>query len=325
MKSLYPEETPIYRIYNLYDLITTLEKKKLRLASASLMEDKNELVGDYLLSINSSYGPESAYAHQKMVAEYEGARCSRYMICWSRSSDSIALWSLYSPTQEGVMAKSTMGKLKRCVDALFYQQPYDLAYSLPPNDPKDLYYPPKIDSVRYIDLSTTFQALTEIRANYKITVEAMRNTSRRTVERLRSAMDNRADESQKLFDSLGCEGLPFGLLKDKRYAHEEEIRAIIQLVRRDHRTKEEYESHRLAGLDDPVRPPASGDCPMNIFAPIEDDFIEELQIDGRLPLWKQDAISIILEKFGLPFTVNKAFVGTREREEWVSRLEDHFL
>ncbi|CAN7427428.1 hypothetical protein LJR231_002768 [Phyllobacterium sp. LjRoot231] len=312
-----PDDTPIYRMFNLHDLITTIENKELRMAQALTMEDKNELIGEYLLTFNSIFGPMTRGQHQERISAHPQSQAVRHMTCWTMAPDNIAVWALYSREYEGILVRSTIGKLKAAIETFYIKRNFAIAYSLEPNDPRDLFYPPEIGRVVYVDFSEMFDRVVEIRENYenKIRVSAEEAGSWDDLDVL-SALTWRDESSQELFRERGSSSLLSGLLKDKRYEHEREFRAIIRLVRRDERTKTEYESHPLAGLDDPIRIPPPVECLPNIFIPIGPHFIDTLQMDGRLPAWRRVAVEILFKKFGYDITPSSAFNSILEHEKW---------
>lgn len=106
------------------------------------------------------------------------------------------------------------------------------------------------------------------------------------------------------------------LLKDNRYMHEKEVRGIIQICRRDRRTVEEYQSHPMAGLDDPAKIIPPDDCEENIYIPIPEDFVRSIKLDSRLPDWKLSAVTAILEKYKIEITVSEAFSPEYDKGKW---------
>ncbi len=94
------------------------------------------------------------------------------------------------------------------------------------------------------------------------------------------------------------------------YAHEQEVRAVLELTRRDERTEEEYKAHPMAGLDDPAKAPKPDFCPSNIYVPIPEDFFDEIEVDGRVEEWQFEAMKLMFEKFELKLNKNDAFSDT---------------
>ncbi len=152
------DDTPIYRIYSFFDLINTLNTNSIRLSQASRMEDVNELFGIYFDVLRSAYGPQSAEQVRQIQAEFRKAQSHHYMTCWTRASENLAVWSLYSPGKDAIQVQTTYGKLREAIFAHFKKYPYSLAYNLQPNDPTDLLLPPKTGSVQYTDFMETYSS-----------------------------------------------------------------------------------------------------------------------------------------------------------------------
>ncbi len=82
---------------------------------------------------------------------------------------------------------------------------------------------------------------------------------------------------------------------------------MLSLKRRDSRTKEEYEAHPMASLDDPSRHPPKEGCPANLFLPFDSSNFSSFRVDGRVESYKFEAISNTLAKFGIKTTKSSAF------------------
>jgi len=302
------DNTPIFRIFNLYDLINTLSTGTIRLSQASRMEDTNELFGVYFDLFSSQFGPQSNEHADQSQAKFRAAQSHHYMTCWTRVSDNIAVWSLYSPHKDAIQVQTTYGTLRKALLSHFKNYPYSLAYKLEPNDPTDLFLPPQIGSVEYVNFREVYSKLRKQCAAYfseRDRVFASKVAGGGKSSKMTSELAEMDDEIRKrVFE----EPLPSGpLLKDYRYKHEQEMRFVLKLTRRDERTIKQYEAHPLAGLDDPARHPKAEDCPPNIFVPFLSSNFSDFQVDGRIEAYKFDAISYALAKFGIEVTKNSAF------------------
>ena len=302
------DDTLIFRIYNFFDLINTLETDSIRLSQVSRMEDPNELFGIYFDLFRSVYGPQIAEHVDQSQAEFRKAQSYHYMTCWTCVSDNIAVWSLYSPAKDAIQVQTTYGKLRKALVAHFNKHPYALAYKLQPNDPKNLFLPPKIGPVRYVDFREAYSTLRQQCVSYYNERDLWFDKQREG----KVDLQQQAEEWTKIDDEVRARvfeepRLSGPLLKDFRYQHEQEVRFVLSLKRRDGRTKEQYEAHPMAGLDNPTRHPGAEDCPPNVFVPFASSNLADFQVDGRVEGYKFEAISSALAKFGIEPTRNSAF------------------
>lgn len=302
------DDTPVFRIYNFFDLINTLNTNSIRLSQASRMEDANELFGVYFDLLRSVFGPQNLEQVDQTQAKFHASQAHHYMTCWTRVADNIALWSLYSPVKDAIQVQTTYGKLRDAISTHFQNNPYALAYKLPPNDPKDLFLPPNIGPVEYIDFKETYSTLKRQCEQYFDARDRFFDdqiASGTELARMGEGWPSRDDQiREQVFEEPRLGG---PLLKDSRYQHEQEVRFVLSLKRRDARTEEEYKAHPMAGLDDPSRHPPSEECPPNIFVPFASSNLMNFQVDGRVEGYKFEAISNALAKFGIETTKSSAF------------------
>lgn len=310
------DDTPIYRIFNLHDLINTLASNKIRLSQASQMEDTNELFGIYFDLLRSGFGVYDADSIDKTQSRFREAQPVHYMTCWTRVPDNISVWSLYSPSKDSIQVETTYGKMSEAILAHFNKYPFYLAYRLKPNDPMDLFRLPVFGPVNYIDFDRVYSKLRQQCVAYfaeqdswfdsKFREEGIGSSGR--YESIFRHSKEWADRDEKVRERIFEEPRYGGpLLKDHRYSHEQEVRFVLNLTRRDGRTKEEYEAHPMRGLDDPSRHPKPEDCPRNIFVPFASSNFTGFEVDGRVEDYKLEAINNVLSKFGFEASRNSAF------------------
>ncbi|NHF73987.1 hypothetical protein [Paracoccus xiamenensis] len=300
------DDTPIFRIYNIFDLINTLSTNSIRLSQVCRMEDPNELFGIYFRIARSMSPPFDAEHLDQSQREFRSAQSHHYMTCWTRVPQNIAVWSLYSPTRDAIQVRTTYGNLRRAMFAHFQAWPYAHAYKLQPNDQTDLFLPPAVGPVKYIDFEQAYS---------KIRRQLLEYNKEKEKWFLKNGGPEIEDIGEKWLQADGqikasvfSEPLLSGpLLKDIRYQHEQEVRFVLQLQRRDGRTKDEYEAHPMAGLDHPARPPKIEDCPPNVFVPFAATELDDFQVDGRIESYKFEAISNALGRFGVDVKLNSAF------------------
>lgn len=300
------DDTPIFRIYNLFDLLNTLSANSIRLSQVSRMEDANELFGVYFGIARSIFGPRSVDHLDQSQRKFQIAQSHHYMTCWTRVPQNIAVWSLYSPGKDAVQVRTTYGKLRKAMFAHFDAWPYTLAYQLQPNDQTNLFLPPKVGPVKYIDFKETYSKLRKQCVDYYEEKERWFAKNNKIGPREIGDKWPQADDQIRalVFSEPRLSG---PLLKDVRYQHEQEVRFVLELQRRDGRTKEEYEAHPLAGLNDPAGHPKVEDCPPNVFVPFTNSDLDDFQVDGRIEGYKFEAIENALGKFGIDVKLSSAF------------------
>jgi hypothetical protein len=303
------DDTAIYRIFNFYDLVNTLSNNKIRLSQVSRMEDPNELFGVYFDLMCSAIGKLWTHNIDATQRDSYKAQSYHYVTCWTRVPDNIAVWSLYSPARDAIQVSTTYGKLRDAIKTHFEENSYALAYQLDPKDPKDLFRSPDVGAVKYVNFKHTYEKIKQQRAAYskerddwwdaQIAKEGPRPLDKLFTnfkEQTDAWMSQEKDVRARIFDEPRHSG---PLLKDFRYQHEQEVRFVLQLCRRDGRTKEEYKAHPMAGLDEPVRFPKTEECPPNIFFPFTNANYSDIKVDGRIDEWKYEAMCKALSKFGI--------------------------
>lgn len=311
------DDTPMYRIFNLFDLVNTISTEKIRLSQASRMQDANELFGLYFDLLRSNFGPWNVDDINKVQQSFREAQSHHYITCWTRVPDNIAVWSLYSPAKDAIQAHTTFGSIRRALYSHFEAFPYARAYELEPNDPMDLFLPPNIGPVSYIDFRNEFGRLKQQCIEYfnerdhwfKAQINRKKNNNAQIqqtdLRNISMGWIEKEDEIRnRIFQAPRSGG---ALLKDHRYAHEKEVRFVLSLRRRDGRSKEECEAHPMAGLDDPSRHPEAKLCPPNVFVPFSRSEFSGFQVDGRMEGYKLEAINSILSEFGFTASRNDAF------------------
>lgn len=303
------DETKIYRIFNLYDLVNTLSEDKIRLGQASRMSDKNEMFGIYFDSLRSAFSPFTPESRDKLQNEFHLTQNFHYMSCWTRAPENIAVWSLYSPLGDAIQASTSYGKIKSAINKHYDFFGFAKAHKLEPNDPTDLFMPPYTGPVKYVDFHSEYLSIKEkfkkIDCKMEEWVGEWKGIDCNSHEDYIECFKERYD---KLFsEEFGGSERGGPLLKDEKYKHEEEVRFILSMTRRDGRTKEEYESHPFAGLDGPYRHPKPDLCPSNVFVDFDKENFIDFQVDGRIDDYKFKAIESIFLNFGFSVSRNKAF------------------
>ena len=300
MKDCISDSTEIHRIVNFFDLISTVKSRRLRFSQVAMMADKNEFFGFYFGLINSDFGPLFDWQIDDTLRSYQEAKSHHYVSCWTRSPNDIAVWSLYSPSHDGIQITTQYGRVREAAERHAEKNSRRLSVDLDVGDASNLFTEPTCGPVDYIDFERTYA---QIKANR---IERFRKRDELVLQQLRDGVDLRETRSDS--DSLDQEQYPSGpLLKDFRYSHEKEVRFVLELWRRDDRPLEVFKSDPMEALDWPARPPQAKDCPSNVYVPFEPDSILKLEADTRMEDWKFDAISSVLSDYGLKISRSSAF------------------
>jgi len=112
--------TRVWRYMSFAKLIDILQKKKLWLSSAELLDDKWEVMPDsqQLNSIinkrPSSISAEAVFEQTANTVKVQ--RKQTFINCWTASEhESHALWRIFCPSPEGVAIQTTLDRLKKSV------------------------------------------------------------------------------------------------------------------------------------------------------------------------------------------------------------------
>ncbi len=275
---------PIYRFVNFFDLYKLIKERKLRFTGLYQLNDNNEGLGKILRSLELTLAFPINSVHQKNT-EYPNIKHTTYVSCWTKNSDNIAMWMLYSPDKTGIRIKTTVSKLYAAIED--YKEEY------PRNDNKiEDFQPGQID-VFEMDYKDLREAKKQIESNNETAIIAMREATKGK---------SKADACRAWYKTMR-ECLKDNILdndamkyKDENYFHEQEIRGQI-----------EFEPTTEDALDYEVY------CDFKDFAAfvwikVGEDFVEEICIDPRCPGYKKEIFKKIIDPKGkLNFVESEAF------------------
>jgi hypothetical protein len=105
-------DTPVYRVFSLEKFLTSLHENSLFLVKTKLWEDPYEafLLKQLIWKID---GTENYPFSKNYVENFFGQ-------CWTFLNESNLLWKVYAPNNDGIVVKSTIGKI---VDLFIKDQP----------------------------------------------------------------------------------------------------------------------------------------------------------------------------------------------------------
>ena len=285
----------LYRIMSFFELYELLTNKRLKMTKLKLMEDLNE---GFAYSLNDllprTFNPVFFTSSNMNKETYNLVRESKFITCWTKEKESMAMWLLYSKDFKSIRIKTSKEKLKKVIDNYIDEIMY----------PKHLYsesrtlmsnMPTMIGDVRYVDFKDYKTKILEFKKEFDF---ELNNLKEKTDENYISLISKFFDKSEKL---LPLKDILF--LKNKAYSHENEVRAGISLVFRNDINNEEVKS-RLK-RDDESMSNLLGTFIFREFNPNDfenvyyidlkiDDFIEEICFDPRIPTYQKDIYTDIL-------------------------------
>lgn len=283
----------VYRTLDFYSAASIVTNRKLMFSRADTFIDKNEGIDRLLVQLELSHpnsGCGMGWTDSKSAQrEHERVKRSHFISCWTRTAESVAMWSLYSADLSSVRISTRLSKLQPVVETLLEK------YS--------------ITRLTKADLDTSVVVAVEGRiapVTYASLLYISNKVSRRAKARIRLAkryarhgrtmpLPNEVDprywqrEEQRQFDELRttCS------LKDSSFEHEGEIRLAIRLgeeVCRESVFKEQafadpkHEYHSIFGRNLKAWSFIhSVDLPEREFVDCPADLIESVAVDPRCP------------------------------------------
>lgn len=276
------ENEYIYRIMSIYEFYELYINKKLKLTRLSCQEDKNDGIECILSPINSNGHFPKGRAYSSLQ-EY---RKGRYISCWTKNYDSVAMWNLYSPSQESIRVKVKKEDVERFLS--LFSKKYDCFKQWDREDKNFI-----------LKNLVLFPQIFVKEASYENLRELLGNIDKNKAERLHKMKEKAknnpnywgGDEYMKDFmSSENNIDIPY-FIKDNSFAHEEEIRFSIMAGLKDDRYKnfEEYYS-KASELYIPMLDDTENILPPVLYADIKDDFIKEICFDPRMPNYKKETL-----------------------------------
>lgn len=281
-------DTPIYRFFDFFALADTIRNRRLRFAAPSTFPDKNEgleiIYNSLRAAVESNDGSYSGITSQEDILRIHNSLKQTSFVCsWTRESDSIALWSLYSADRCGVRISSTVPKLKAALDDFAHGNSMQLQFE------------------RFGMIDEASYAFVHGAAVREVSYDDLRSMHEDIL---------RNDRPQQGLADLVKKGVlePF-TLKDKAFIHEGEIRGIVIC-----------NSAIPSGSNGPFTftdsaPWLDGD---HVYVDIPVDFVESVAIDPRCPRYKREIIEGYLRDHNISLAVSRAFGYLPEEMDFVT-------
>lgn len=281
----------IYRFVSFYELYHLCQNKKLKLSLLAVQDDKNEGVGATLRFAAPEWA--SFYTNaDKVFQQHAYAVHNTYITCWTMEPDSVAMWLLYSPNKEGIRVRTTTGKLKSALAA--YEKINSWTNHLHYTDGSELLtWCWDLKPVHYVNLDILLAEMNETYTQFKNLCKelAAGNPEWWTDEDgFLKKYPEFIDEFRNRFE-LGY------FIKDSGFVHEKELRGVVNAGIRNSLDVEKWKKSEDLTLT-PFKPAEPGVLPSFIYAPISDDFIDEICFDPRMPEYKKQVVRDVLSPLG---------------------------
>lgn len=290
----------IYRFMSFYELYQLHKNNMLRLSLLSVQEDKNEGIGAVLQFAS----PVMATFHltpDRVSQLYSDTIHNTYITCWSAEPESVAMWALYSSNKDGVRVRTTVSRLKSTLKA--YEDVHSWTNHCQSIEGDELLtWRWEVAPVEYDD---TEALLNKINAAYAEFEKSCRELKGDNPDWWIS--ENGFGKEFLIFEKEFREKFKMDItLKDSTFSHEKEIRGVVHAGVRNNLSYEEWKRpeniHRsLVGSAEP------GGLPGFIYAPVSNDFIDEICFDPRMPAYKKQVMLDALSPFDIPQAISRCF------------------
>ena len=300
----------IYRFVSFFELYELVINKKLKFSQLKLMNDENEGLTQALKSLVT---PDSlglnimSPSNSKDIIDYQKKiQNSTYITCWTKEKNSMAMWLLYSKNKDSIRIKTSIKKLKFYTHNYINKNNYDNVLKsrqgtmqiLPFNN---VHY---IDDVEYNDLAELTVKLKEL---YKQQKEEFLSGKLDNVDTYKECVDSYYQKGNELINNSL-------FLKDNAYKFEEEVRAVLNVVARNKTTYNEWKEIKDSvprWEKEFLLPTVDFEYDTELFTNIiyidvEDDFIEEICFDPRMPEYQQNIYKNILGT-SMTYTTSNVF------------------
>jgi len=293
-------DTVAYRTMDFFSAAELITKRTLMFSRADTFPDRNEgidrLLGGLELAIPNS-GCGLGWTNDTTAREiHERAKRSHLISCWSKNSESVAMWSMYSTDNCSVRISTRISKLSMVAENLMMKYAFARLTNADIGKPVVVAVEGRIAPIDYVCLASISRKVTNrLKARNRLAARYARKGSvlptltkinPRYFEREKF---RRIDELRKSFN-----------MKDSSFEHEAEIRIAVRLAEEEcsERLLQEqafldpqHEYHALA--NDIVRVfglVTKTQLLEREFVQCPENFVETIAIDPRCPAHKASFI-----------------------------------
>lgn len=111
------DDTIIYRYFSYCKLKKLFEDSSIYFCNAECFKDKRErqIPQSYYDMVEKKTSKNQSEMKKK-IDDSDRNYVKSYVTCWTTESDNYAFWKIYTPNADGIMIKTTVGKLKAMFD-----------------------------------------------------------------------------------------------------------------------------------------------------------------------------------------------------------------
>jgi len=221
---------PLFRIVDFFAAAETISTGRIMFSRADTFQDKNEGVERLLSQIEHAGNSRGCYMgwSDKESAEitHENFKQSHYISCWSKSCDSVAMWSLYSNDLSSVRISTSISKLQLVAENLISK------YSINKLERQDINRNIALCAEAHIT-PVTYRPLVELLSKTSRRLKAYRRLEHRYINEGKTFPTLHTDipanyykrkmQRRIITSARSCS------LKDHSFEHEKEVRVTIRL------------------------------------------------------------------------------------------------
>jgi hypothetical protein len=308
----------VYRITDFYSAAAMLESNSLMLTRADLFDDPNEGIDRLLSQLQHSHpdgcGGTGWNDLQSATRAHHFVQRSHYVSCWSRESESVAMWSIYSPDRCSIRIKTTVEVLEDAAASAAKHFCISKIASAPVHRKFVSTVEARIAPAMYAPLSYLVHRISRRAGARKRLVERYKRNGQKipVFDEVDPRYWQREQQRRFLEVSKTC------LLKDSSFAHEQEIRVllrlgeerlspkllerILEILPTDSKYHDQLESFlQFWG------PVSETLIPERIFAICSKQIIHQIAVDPRCPPHKKQFIERWFQEHGIPVVQSSCF------------------
>jgi len=283
----------IYRFVDFYELYEVIVNKKLNMRRLTLMNDKNEGLGE-ILKFQESVISNWTLKNQADVVEFhEKIKGRTYISSWTSEADLMAMWLLYSENCDGIRIKTTRDKLNKKLKN-YWNKNYWTNHLESDEGTLQIDSPAIVDDVDYVSFEDVSKSVKKKHKEY--------------YEVLYKDFDDNENyeitpKQEEYLERVVISTRYGALLKDNAFLHEKEVRALFSICLRNNITKDELvelakkgDTSELFGLAT-LHYPHYSKLPDIIRIPITHNFVDSLCFDPRMPKYKKEILIEMLSPY----------------------------
>ncbi|HDL5698623.1 TPA: hypothetical protein PXE99_000403 [Mannheimia haemolytica] len=281
------EDEKIYRIMSMYEFYELYVNNRLKLSQIFIQNDKNDGIESIFNQVLFAY-----YNWTRDIEKtFERTRKSRYITCWSKSKDSMAIWLLYSKNNESIRVMTTKRKLENVLNKYSENISMYTQWERPNDNIVSIEGMQRVRDVMYKDIRAELSTLNDEFISLKKQIEIINK------EDQEKYINEFTKTFQSFYDKLNKKYKFDEFIKDSSFSFENEVRGEIHLaIKNDKYTsKEDWIRKTEESLAAPISDDLNGILPPVTYASVPNDFIEEICFDPRMENYKKTVLMSLLK------------------------------